>query len=249
MVLTMGALIAAPAVHRIADKGDATERTRSIIAALARAALLLLAGGLAATVFVTVATEFGYRAALAAAVSMAAISVIAWEMWGTLLRSAAHQRTEPRPMKPSHADLHDRIDFALTEARVMLPGAQALFGFQLLVPLTKAFETLPQSARLVHFAALSFIALAIVLLISPAAIHRIAFAGADDERFLSLCSGIVTVALVPLAFGVSSELYVATARLLPDSFASLWIATGAVCILLGLWYGLPLVLRGRRSEA
>jgi hypothetical protein len=152
-------------------------------------------------------------------------------------------------MKERHASLHDRIDFALTEARVILPGAQALFGFQLLVPLMNAFETLPVSARIVHFAALSCVALTIVLLISPAAIHRIAFGGADDERFLRLSSNIVALALVPLAVGVSGELYVATSRLLPHSPTSLWIAAGAICTLLGVWYALPLALRSRRSEA
>jgi hypothetical protein len=150
-------------------------------------------------------------------------------------------------MNPSHGSLHDRIDYVLTEARVMLPGAQVLFGFQLLVPLMNAFQTLPLSARIVHFAALSLITATIVLLISPAAIHRIAFDGADDERFLRLSSTIITIALVPLALGVAGELYVATARLLPESSASGWVAAGAVCTLLGLWYALPLALRSERS--
>lgn len=152
-------------------------------------------------------------------------------------------------MKPRHASLHDRIDYVLTEARVILPGAQALLGFQLIVPLMKAFETLPASARTVHFAALLFVAIAIVLLIAPAAIHRIAFNGDDDERFLRLSSNIVTAALVPLASGVASELYVATERLLPGSSASQWTAAAAICVLLGLWYGLPLVLRSHRESA
>jgi hypothetical protein len=248
MALTMGTLIAAPAVHRIASGGGASRQMRMLTSTLARIALLMLAGGLAATVFVTIDTEFGLRAALAAALLMAALSVAAWHFWGMLLRSPSRPPKEAHTMAQSHASLHHRIDFALTEARVMLPGAQALFGFQLLVPLMKAFETLPTAARVVHFAALSCIALTIVLLISPAAIHRIAFAGADDERFLRMSSAIVTVALVPLALGVAGELYVATARLLPDSSASLWIAAGAVCTLLGLWYALPLALRVRRSE-
>jgi len=245
IILTMGMLITGPAVHRIADSGEASERTRTLTSRLANTALLTLALGMAATLFVTIATEFGSRAGFAAALVMAALGIFAWHGWGSFLRSALHRSTEPPSMKQSHASLHDRIDFALTEARVMLPGAQALFGFQLLLPLMKTFEELSPTARIVHFAALSFVAVAIVLLISPAAIHRIAFDGADDERFLRLSSIVVTVSLVPLAFGVASELYVATARLLPDSPASLWIAPVAICILLGLWYALPLFLRRR----
>ena len=152
-------------------------------------------------------------------------------------------------MKPRHASLHDRIDYVLTESRVMLPGAQALFGSQLLVPLTNTFESLPQSARIVHFAALAFVAVAIVLLISPAAIHRIAFDGEDDEGFLSLSSRIVTAALVPLALGIASELYVAATRLLPGSSAAQWTAGSAMCVLFGLWYALPLALRSYRESS
>jgi hypothetical protein len=43
----------------------------------------------------------------------------------------------------------------LTEARVIIPGAQALFGFQLVAMLTTGFERLPEHAKLVHAAALA----------------------------------------------------------------------------------------------
>ena len=36
-----------------------------------------------------------------------------------------------------------KIDYALTEARVVLPGAQALLGFQLAIILTTGFAELP----------------------------------------------------------------------------------------------------------
>ena len=55
------------------------------------------------------------------------------------------QRGE-RPETP----LHVKIDHLLTEARVILPGAQALLGFQLSIVLTQAFERLPQSSRIAH---------------------------------------------------------------------------------------------------
>src|SRR6266536_6007138 len=45
-------------------------------------------------------------------------------------------------------------------SRVVLPGAQALLGFQLAVTLTRAFEALPYSSKLVHAAALMLVALA-----------------------------------------------------------------------------------------
>jgi uncharacterized protein DUF6328 len=241
MVLTLGLLIAAPAVHRIADAGEATERTQRLTAALAHVALITLALGIAAAVFVSVVTAFGLHVGSIAAATTAGVTLFAWHGWGRLLRRDRRQTTVS---KTAHStSVHDKIDYALTESRVMLPGAQALCGFQLLVPLMKSFETLPVTARVVHFAALAMVAMTVVLLITPAAIHRIAFEGADDPRFLRIASRFVTAALIPLAFGVASELYVAGVRLLPDSQAVAWTAAGAACLLIGFWYALPIGLR------
>lgn len=244
IVLTLGLLIAAPAVHRIAERGAATERMRRLTARSARAALLTLSISLAAALFVAVDTELGLRAAWIAAMLAALVTLAAWQAWGMLLPHRITRRTE---VSDVDSKLHDKIDYTLTESRVMLPGAQALFGFQLIVVLTKAFATLPDRARLAHFAALACIAVAIVLLIAPAAIHRIAFDGEDDEPFLRIASRILTLALVPLSLGISTELYVAATRLLPDTAAPLWTAAIGLCLLLGLWYLVPLALRKSMS--
>lgn len=247
IILTLGLLIAAPAIHRIADGGQATRRTLDLTSSLARWALVTLAMGLACAVLVTVATQYGPLAGIVAALVAASAGVLAWQCWGIFLRRDTQQSTRSKAMQDQHADVHERIDYLLTESRVMLPGAQALLGFQLLVPLTTAFETLSDPAKTVHFVALILVATSVVLLITPAAVHRIAFRGEDDARFLRLASGIVTAALVPLALGVASELYVAAARLLPGSNAPAWTAAGAACVLFGLWYAMPIALRMKAS--
>src|SRR6516162_9022923 len=43
---------------------------------------------------------------------------------------------------------HAKTEQMLTEARVILPGAQALFGFQLAIVLTRSFEQLPRASRI-----------------------------------------------------------------------------------------------------
>jgi Family of unknown function (DUF6328) len=65
----------------------------------------------------------------------------------------------------------------LTEARVVLPGAQALFGFQLAIVLTQSFEELPTASMIMHATSLFLVAFAVVLLMAPAAYHRIVYAG------------------------------------------------------------------------
>jgi hypothetical protein len=135
--------------------------------------------------------------------------------------------------------LHVRIDWMLTEARVILPGAQALLAFQFIVTLTKRFAELPHTWQIVHFIALGFLTLAVLLLIAPAALHRVAFAGEDDERFLEIGSRILTVALAPLALAIATDLTVA-ALVLFDR-ASVALASGAVALiaLLAVWFAIP----------
>jgi Family of unknown function (DUF6328) len=62
-----------------------------------------------------------------------------------------------------------KIEYVLTEARVVLPGAQALLGFQLVIVLTTGFAELHPSTKALHGVALGFIALATILLMTPAA--------------------------------------------------------------------------------
>jgi len=72
--------------------------------------------------------------------------------------------TEERSSTP----LHVKIDQMLTEARVVLPGAQALFGFQLAIVMTQSFVQLSSASKIVHEASLFMVGLSVVLLIAPA---------------------------------------------------------------------------------
>lgn len=146
----------------------------------------------------------------------------------------------------SQTPLSEKIDYLLTEARVVLPGAQALLGFDLVVTLSKTFDSLPLTARVAHFVALACVTLAVMLLISPAAIHRLGFAGATDERFLRVGSIIVSVALIPLMFGIAADIYVATAKLFERPSASYAAAATTFLVLLALWYVIPLSMRAAK---
>jgi Na+-translocating ferredoxin:NAD+ oxidoreductase RnfE subunit len=142
-------------------------------------------------------------------------------------------------------ELHRRIDLMLTEARVILPGAQALLGFQFIVTLTTVFEKLPPHVRVIHFVALCAVTLATILLIAPAAIHRMTFHGKDSESFHRLGSFIVTLALVPLIMGMSADAYVAGGRILNSETIGIAMGLSTLAVLVSLWYVTPLVLRRR----
>jgi len=88
---------------------------------------------------------------------------------------------------------------------VIIPGGQALLGFQFIATLSRAFAELPSAAQIGHAAGLCAVALAVTLLMTPAAIHRIAFEGEDSGQFYRIASRIVIAATLPLAAGIAVD--------------------------------------------
>lgn len=141
-----------------------------------------------------------------------------------------------------------KIDYVLTEARVILPGAQALLGFQFAIVLTQSFAEMDQRLKLVHGAALALIVIATALLVSPAAFHRIAYAGHDDPAFQRMASRLILLATAFLAFGISGDTYVVAYKITGQHKHSLVMATASLAVLIGLWQLWPwLKLAAKRS--
>jgi Family of unknown function (DUF6328) len=95
--------------------------------------------------------------------------------------------------------LDRRITQMLTEARDVLSGVQALLGFQLVSVITQFFEKLPESSKLVYAVSLGCVTVAVILLMAPAACHRIVFSGRDTEEMHRVGSWFVTCATIPRA--------------------------------------------------
>src|SRR5205823_13962950 len=135
------------------------------------AALLPFGISLGLSIYIVFDHLYGSAAAVAAGVSFCIAAGLCWyclEFVVKHLRGNEHmQRTDEKP-----TPLPAKIDQMLTEARVIIPGAQALLGFQLTVTLTRSFEQLSASSRLIHVVALCCVAVAIILLMTPAALHR-----------------------------------------------------------------------------
>jgi hypothetical protein len=137
----------------------------------------------------------------------------------------------------------------LTEARVILPGAQALLGFQLTIVMTSVFEKLPDLSRFLHGLALLCVALSVILLITPAALHRIVWAGEDSEDLLRTGGRITVTALLPLAVGMVGDSYVVFARIFGSPALGGAGATLALLCLVGMWFAWPLAARRQHGAA
>jgi len=243
MILAIALIIAIPCQHRLVERGEATQRIYLQSKRYAEVALLPMAAGIGCDLFVAAGLPFGWSISTTLAITLFAAAIGLWYFLGLLLRRRWAVRPGEAPMKDSPTPLHDKIEQMLTEGRVILPGVQALLGFQFVVMLTKAFGELPPAARTLHVVALMSLALTITLLIAPAAIHRITFQGNDDPRLHSLGSQLMTIALLPLICGICCDLWVALTRLFGEGLAPTAGALAAAVLLILFWYLIPLILR------
>jgi hypothetical protein len=65
--------------------------------------------------------------------------------------------------------LEEEATHATDEARMVLPGVQAVLGFQLVALFNQRFELLSPAEQVLHLAAFLLVALAMGLLMTPAA--------------------------------------------------------------------------------
>jgi hypothetical protein len=242
MVVVLGCLIAVPCQHRIVEHGMSTVRIQRVATRFADLALLPFAVGVGCALFVPMGRAFGAAAGAAAAIAATVFASAVWYGLGFALHRCV-SGTDEAGMKTTSTPLHTRIDHMLTEARVILPGAQAILGFQLIVTMTPAFDQLPNALRMTHVVALASILLTIILLIAPAAVHRIAFGGRDDPLFYSVGSALLTWTLAPFAIGVCCDFYLAMTRLLESEWLARSCAAALLLLLVTLWYLMPLILR------
>ena len=146
-------------------------------------------------------------------------------------------------------ELSDKIKHVLTEARVVLPGVQALLGFQFIAVLTESFEKLPDTSKYIHLASLGLLSLAIVLLMTPAAYHRIVERGEETEHFHRFASRLVVAALVPLALGLCGDVFVVVRKVLDSTLVAVVSSLFVLALFWELWFGLTIYRRTQRESA
>ncbi len=93
-------------------------------------------------------------------------------------------------MKETPKQRRDReLGELLQEMRVAITGVQVLFAFLLTVPFSQRYTTLDAAERRVYFGAVLSAALSSLLLIAPAANHRLLFREGIKERLLRTRTG------------------------------------------------------------
>ena len=84
---------------------------------------------------------------------------------------------------------------------------------------------------------LGFIAVTTILLMSPAAYHRIAERGEDTKRFHKVASGLLVAAMIALPPGICGDVYVVIYKVTNSVATSIVCATLALACFYGTWFG------------
>jgi FtsH-binding integral membrane protein len=131
----------------------------------------------------------------------------------------------------------------LEECRMVLPGIQAILGFQLTVVFSEGFEKrLSETGQQLHLGALLCTALAVGLVMAPAAFHRQTDPTRVTSSFIMLSSRLLLASMVPLALGISVDVYL-VATVIASGAWPLPLAGGLLTFFLLVWFLLPRLSR------
>lgn len=123
---------------------------------------------------------------------------------------------------------------------MVLPGIQALFGFQLIAVFNQGFEEkLSTVQQELHLVSIILTICAVGLVMTPAALHRQIDPLAVSRRFIESSTMLLLLSMFPLGVSISLELYI-IAQIITGSFRLSLLAAGGVLVLfVALWVLLP----------
>ena len=146
-------------------------------------------------------------------------------------------------MKVEELDLSDAISHLLDECRMVLPGIQALFGFQMVAVFDSEFKKLTHAEQEFHIAAILLVVIAIALLMTPASLHRQVEPRSASERFLNVASRLLLASMFPLALSISIDVYLVARVVYQNAAVPLTIAVTTLIAFAAWWFLYPRVYR------
>ena len=259
MLAGIGVLLTPASYHRLVEHGEVTERLHVVVSAVLGIGLLPFAIALGTDLYVVGVVVGGPTWAWFTGVVSFASAMFAWYVLELVMRGrkrefrltsvvSAHEETMPESERKRESSLTEKIKEALIEARMVLPGAQALLGFQFIIVLMDRFTHIPKSSQYIHFASLCATALSTIILIMPAAYHRIVYHGEDSEEFHRAAGRMLLTAMVFIGLGTCGD-FLVVCRIVTKSFVtSIVLSLELLGFFYGLWFGWTAYRRQKLAE-
>lgn len=126
----------------------------------------------------------------------------------------------------------------IEEARCILPGLQAVFGFQTIAVFNERFNDLETYARVCHIVGLLLLVIAMVMLMSPAVYYR-AKHGVPTATMVRISRRQIRGGLIPLGVGLSLDMLTVMSLATDMLPLSIGVAVATLLLFMGLWYLVP----------
>lgn len=159
----------------------------------------------------------------------------------------------PKPKALVNQELPDKDDGDLSdllqELRVLLPGAQTLTTFLIILPFNGGFAQVRNEEQIVYLVTFLCSVLSLVLFTAPAAHHRLQRPLRDRNGFKTQATKLIVAGLVPL----SIALILATQLVVSEVVSLRWISWGIAGVLasfiLMLWWIVPVRRQQRLRDS
>jgi hypothetical protein len=253
LLLAIGFLLLPISYHRLVERGRNSKAFHKVITNSLVLALLPFACALGIDLYITANKIMGLWVGLSFGVIGAMMALYLW--YGFEAFSKEKAANNPRPGTEESGEdamssekvpkLEERIKQVLVEIRIVLPGLQTLLGFQFATTFQESFSRLPENLQILHLVSLGLMAVSIMLLMSPAAYHRIVEEGYDSERLHRYSSVVIIAAMALLGLGLAADLFVVIQKVTHSTPISVSAAALIILVFYGLWFGYTLYVRGQ----
>ncbi len=152
----------------------------------------------------------------------------------------AGEETRKERLEREHGEL-------LNELRSLIPGAEVLFGFLLAIRFTGQFGDLNNVERYVYYVTLIATAVALVLLMAPAAHHRLRFREGDKDYLLRKGNREAIAGTVAIAIAFTGVIYLIT-ELVFGQWEAIVASTAFFVFAAWRWWSLALYRSLRRGD-
>ncbi|HUI82935.1 MAG TPA: DUF6328 family protein [Candidatus Binatia bacterium] len=247
MLVGFGVLMLPVSFHRIVLHGRNTAGFHRLGTLTVSAGLFPFALAMSLSFFLGARWVLGTAGAAIVGGSVLLATLLGWYVLELAARRRKHGRIhlyaifdplrEIQMSEEQETDLTTRVKQVLIECRVVLPGAQALLGFQLIIMWMTEFYKIPQSWKLLHLASLLSVAVSTILLILPAAYHRIVEQGEDSEMLHHITARALLAAMVFLALGICGDFYVVCRMTGIGTILSTALSACLLAFFYGAWFG------------
>jgi uncharacterized protein DUF6328 len=252
LVIAFGLFVAPAPNHLLIWSHDEGPHLQRFVTMVVGMALTPFAGALAIDIYITAAHIAGSRTGFGLGAGTYGCAMFLWYGLEAIHRHTRGHRLRCRRRAKSMPEgkhqtpgIEQNIQQVLTDARVVLPGAQALLGFQLVGVLLGGFKALPASSQYIHIVSLTLIMLSTILLMMPAAYHRLVELGEPSEHFYRLAKTAVLLSMIPLGAGICGDYFIVISKVSRSIILATSTTVFLIAVLFAVWFGLGLMGRTR----